>query len=152
MRVRLSILGVIVAALVLNAIPAGASISLKAARAQYLRDVAPTNAALFRLSTQAGKWSNQTSDVTAEKAAAPAITALRRLQNALLSQQWPAKASSDIRTLTRALSPIEADLLALSALTVLGTSEWGARYTSHVAALSLDVNYVRHDLGLPLRK
>ena len=68
---RLSILGVIVAALVLNAIPAGASISIKVVRAQYLRDVAATNAVLFRFFTLAGKWSNQTSDATAEKEAGP---------------------------------------------------------------------------------
>lgn len=150
MKSRIFIPVLTVAALFLSSSTAGASISLKAAGKQYLKDVAPTNAALAKFNAESSKWTNSTTDAQAEKEAAPVITALRKLQDALLVQSWPSKAKGDVRTFNRAISPIEADLLALSTLTVLGGDNWVSKYTSNGSDLALDVNYVRHDLGLPL--
>jgi hypothetical protein len=150
MKSRIFVPLLTVAALFLTTSTAGASISVKAAGNQYLKDVAPANIALGKFGKEASKWTSQTTDAQAEKEASPSITALRQLQNALLAQSWPTKAKGDVRTLIKIISPLEADLVSLGGLTVLGISSWESKFASDATNLGLDVNYVRHDLGLPL--
>jgi hypothetical protein len=130
---------------------AGASISTKAAGNQYLKDVAPTNLALGKFFAEASKWTNSTTDAQAEKDATPAVAALHKLQNTLLTQSWPKKAKSDVRTLYSAISPLEADLLTLGGISMNSVESWESKFNPDVTTMTSDVNFVRHDLGLPLK-
>jgi hypothetical protein len=129
---------------------AGASISVKAAAKQYLKDVAPTNVILGKFGKEAGGWTNSTTDAQAEKEAAPVVTALRKLQNELLNQSWPARAKRDVRDLYTELAPMEADLETLDGISLLDVGSWESKFATDETTLSSDVNFVRHDLGLPL--
>ncbi len=126
------------------------AITVKAAAKQYLKDVAPVNSALTKFADQAGKWSDSTTDAQAENDATPAINALQKLQNELLSQSWPAKAKGDVRTLYKAIPGLEANLFALSGITILNDGSWLSTFSTDSATIGSDSNIVRHDLKLPL--
>jgi hypothetical protein len=150
MRFRLPTVIILSLSSLLASSTAGASISVKTAGKQFLKDVAPLNAAFAKFETEASKWNNSTSEKEAVKEAAPAIAAMRKFQVKLLSQSWPKKARNDIRTLYSGFSPLEADLVILGEWSTLNVSNWVSKYTTDFATLSSDDNFVRHDLRLPL--
>ena len=84
---------------VLVAGSAGATTSTKFAAKRYLADVAPVNHALGIFVKDAKLWGNSTTQETVTKQTQPVISALKKLQNDLISQNWPAKSRRDIRKL-----------------------------------------------------
>jgi len=131
---------------------AGASITIKAAAKQYLKDVAPYNAAHNKFSSEASKWTGSITYAQMGKEATPFIAASETFQQKLLSQSWPTKAKRDVRTFYNAISPLEADLVTLSGVSSLSIENWLSTYNTNNSTATSDANLVRHDLGLPLVK
>ena len=150
MRFRLSTLIIVSLSFTLASSTAGASISVKAAGKQFLKDVAPLNATFAKFEPEASKWNNSTTEKQAEKDATPAIWAMRKFQANLLTQSWPKKARPDVRTLYSGFSPLEADLEVLAQFSTLNVGNWETKFATDFTTLSSDDNFVRHDLGLKL--
>ncbi len=146
---RLMISGAL--SLALLAVPSTAgAITVKAARFQYERDVAPANTAVVRFVRDSRTWTSRTSSNQVNQEARAYAGALRTLQVRLLNQRWPAKAERSVRVLYNAISATEADLIELSGLTAFSVGTWVASFTRDFTVMMNDAMVVRHNLGLAI--
>lgn len=129
--------------------PASGTLSVNAAAAAYLADVAPTNVAITAFQTASSSWTTSTTDAQAEATAQPLISALSTLETKLETTDWPATAQADVKTMTTDVAALNASLETLSTLNFLDEGTWLQGYTTAAGALGVAVGEVRHDLGLP---
>jgi hypothetical protein len=125
------------------------TISVAQAGAAYLAIAAPADAALATFDTQAGEWTDSTTNSEAEADAQPAIAALHTLVSALTNGQWPAVATADIHTMIGDVAALIGDLQGLSSVNLTNASGFTATVQRDAATLGSAVDLVRHDLGLP---
>lgn len=138
----------------LKAPPTSATPTTPATRAQaaqqYLRVVAPVNAAIARFNSTARTWSDSTTGAEALAAARPLVSAFNAVQPRLLeiAAAYPAAAGS-LRAGVAAAQRITLDLVNLARLDTIGLSTWARGFGADVAKLVVASKRVRADLGLP---
>ncbi len=129
--------------------PTSTVLTTAAAAQAYLGLIDPVNSAADTFATEAGQWTNETTDSQAEHEAQPVISVLQTLERKLLHTGWPTSARQDVKTLASEVSPVVADLGGLTSLDLRDASSWEARFGRDVAVVKAADNVVRHDLGLP---
>jgi hypothetical protein len=116
---------------------------------EYLRIVAPANAAHDALIK---KSKSNDSDTTAEQLAsdlAPVIAAYEEADNALLRVNWPPSIEADVKALVAANGTLIGDLRAADIQDVLSSSSWATQVSRDGGRSAAAANIVRADLGLP---
>ncbi len=132
-----------------NATTTAPQVSVKAAGAEYLKLVAPTNEAIQAFSTTTATWSDTTSASAAQAAAAPLISSFQSLQNGLVTSSWPSSAQPDVKSLDSSIGPVVGDLQSIGSTNIFNESSWLATLSRDLGVLATNVGIVRHDLGLP---
>lgn len=142
-------------AILVGAMPAAAKthhhrMTAKTARADYLKAVAPDNAAITTFDAQANAWSASTTDAQAEADAQPLITADKKFELRLEDTNWPAsKDRTAADQLAADCGQLDASLESLSTVNLLNDEEWLQAFTSAANTTGVGANVLRHDLGLP---
>jgi len=124
--------------------------SKQTAAAQYLAAVNPVNAACNAFGAKANQWNNQTTNTQAETDAQPCIRAMGALRSKLIALEsaYP-PASTDIKALLAAYSPLQGVLLSLSGLDLSSAATWLQQFARDGTATKTASSQVRADLGLP---
>jgi hypothetical protein len=126
------------------------AISLKAAGRQYLKDVAPANAALESFKAEISAWTNATPNALGERQAAAVLSALDTLQKNLLSQRWPHSIEGGVQFIVREdIASLEEDMNSVTANSSLGNGALQSTFRADTQTIDSDAFYVRRDLGLP---
>jgi len=126
------------------------AMSEKTAAATYLKDVAPMNAALSTLVSEARSWTNSTPESTLAAAINPTVAAFKTGETNLnrLATEYPA-AATDLHALTGAASSLGAVLLSATQQNVFSVSSWSTQLAQAAATVGNDASIVRSQLGLP---
>jgi len=144
---------VVVLALVLPTLllssASSATTSMKAASAQYLKDVAAADVALTSFDLQERAWTDATPDVEGEQQAAPVFTALGTLQRKLRSQTWPLSVRNGVHYVREDIASLEEDLSEIDANSSLGNGTFQITFSADSRTLESDAFYLRQALGLP---
>jgi hypothetical protein len=141
--------GLVIAAILVASSTAGA-INTRAAGQQYLKDVAPADAALKTFDSEIHAWTNSTADSKGEHQAASTLSALVKAQKRLLSQTWPPSVNGDVRFICEEdISSLEEDLHEIDGNSMLGNGAFKLTFSADSRTLALDAFYVRRELGLP---
>jgi hypothetical protein len=116
----------------------------------YLRVVAPVNAAIARFNRTARTWTASTTAAEALAAARPLISAFNAVQPRLveIAIAYPAAAGS-LRAGVAAVQRITVDLVNLARLDTIGLAAWARGFGADVAKLVGLSTRIRADLGLP---
>lgn len=146
---RSIVVSVLVVATLLLSSSTSSAISIKTAGKQYLRDVAPANAALKSFDSETNAWTNATPYAEGVQRAALVLTAIGKLRKNLLSQNWPPFVKGGVQYLREDISALEADLSSIGSNTSLGNGTFQYTFSVDSKTMDSDAFYVRKDLGLP---
>ena len=125
------------------------TLSVEAAGAAYLEYVIPINAAQKAFSAKLSQWTDDTTSSQMEEDTQPYITACMEFNTKLQTTNWPSVAQADVRTLTNDIGQEVALLMTISTLNFLNVDTWLQSFANALNTVSVDVGWVRHDLGLP---
>jgi hypothetical protein len=146
---RYVIPAVVIAALLLTPISANA-IGIKAARRQYVKDVASANAALKTFNSEIKVWTNSTADAEGERQAESVLASLNSLQRNLLSQTWPRSVKGGVQFICEQdISSLQEDLREIDNNSSLGNGAFQLTFREDSQTLDSDAFYIRRELGLP---
>jgi hypothetical protein len=130
---------------------AGGTASASSAGAQFAADRATLNAASNTFAQAFEAWEKSGGPVSQTSSfVGTYVSAMVAEDHKLLSQGWPAKATSDINTLVRGDAAVEGVVSSLPSISSSTAGDWFIVYNQDAAVAVADANVVRHDLGLPL--
>jgi hypothetical protein len=138
----------VIATLLLVPSTSGA-MSIKAAGEQYLKDVAPAEAALKTFYAEEIAWTNSTPDAEGEQQAASVLAALETLRKNLQSQTWPQFVEGGVQYIRWDISSLQEDLSWIDGNSTLGNGTFQYTFSNDSKTLDSDAFYLRRDLGLP---
>jgi hypothetical protein len=116
---------------------------------EYLRIIAPANAAHRLWSKKAKSYDSNTTVEQQASDLAPLIAAYEDADNALLRVDWPPSIAEDIKALVAANGALIGDLRAADSQDVLSRSSWLTQVSQDGGKSAAAANIVRADLGLP---
>ncbi|HXY42711.1 MAG TPA: hypothetical protein VEH29_00850 [Acidimicrobiales bacterium] len=115
----------------------------------YLAAAGKVDQALRAFNDTVDSWSPTETGREAEPSAQPVITALRAFTSTLAGYAWPAGDLNDVLTLMSATGTLIGDLQGLAYVNAIKASQWPSQFSLDTQAVSVDANFLRHDLGLP---
>ncbi|HVD04287.1 MAG TPA: hypothetical protein VNF75_09190 [Candidatus Dormibacteraeota bacterium] len=118
------------------------TLSLAAAGAAYLADVAPDNAAV-------NAFNALPPNTPVATGAQPLIAADSAFETKLETTNWPLVAQADVKALTTAIGQVDSYLETAGTTGLLGQAAWNQGFASAENVSTIAANEVRHDLGLP---
>ena len=115
---------------------------------KYLEIVAPGNQAIETFKQKTDAYSDSTTADQVAADAAPVVSAIDEVDNALLRVDWPATIATDVKALVTADGALKGDLNSVGSLNALSISAWSASSHKTPVEKAQLQNIVRADLGL----
>jgi hypothetical protein len=115
---------------------------------EYLRIVAPANAALDTFNKKESSYDKNTTTQQVATDLAPVIAAYQEADNALLRVSWPSSIATDVKAMVTADGALIGDLQATTVQDVLSSGSWATQVSQDGGKSVAAANIVRADLGL----